>query len=137
MDKADIAIMLDWANEIGKPVRQRSARQETMKNKCGTLLLEMYPHKSQVSEDIPDTDIHNPEDDIDDQVFEYESDDNECEKSVSAKILCNDDEEMNDSESDSDTDCDTYLTLSSFNTAFETPSKNSGHITIKNSKFKN
>ena len=44
---------------------------------------------------------------------------------------------MNDSESDSDTDCDTYLTLSSFNTAFETPSKNSGHITIKNSKFKN
>ena len=33
MDKTDIAIMHDWANEIGKPVRQRSARQETTKKK--------------------------------------------------------------------------------------------------------
>ena len=89
MDKADIAIMHDWANEIGKPVRQRPARQETMKKKCGTLPLEMYPHKSQVSEDIPVSDIHNPKDDIDDQVFEYDSDDNKCEESVSAENLCN------------------------------------------------
>ena len=43
--------MKEWAQEHGKPVRQRSARQETTKKKAGTLPLSMYKKPQPILDD--------------------------------------------------------------------------------------
>ena len=57
-------IMLGWANEFGKCVRQKTVRQETTMFKAGTLPLNMYP-KNVPTPSAPlvlDVVVHNEED---------------------------------------------------------------------------
>ena len=44
--------MLEWAANNGKPIRQRTVRQETTKFKAGTLPLNLYATSAQSMEKI-------------------------------------------------------------------------------------
>ena len=46
------AVMLEWAANSGKAIRQRTVRQETTKFKAGTLPLNMYATSAQSTEKI-------------------------------------------------------------------------------------
>ena len=52
MSKENCSLMKEWAQEHGKYVRQRSARQETTKKKAGTLPLSMYRRPQPILDDV-------------------------------------------------------------------------------------
>merc|ERR1712208_143186 len=51
MSRDNCKEMSNWATEYGKPVRQRTARQETTKKKAGTLPLYVYRRPIPIRED--------------------------------------------------------------------------------------
>ena len=78
MAKDNRAKMTAWAMEVGKPVRQRSARQETTKKKCGTLPLYMYRQELTIGDDVPDIPEHletDEDEEPEDDVLEHDDDD--------------------------------------------------------------
>ena len=130
MEKADIALMHDWANEVGKPVRQRSARQETTKKKCGTLPLGMYQRKQTINDDVPDIlendENFNQNEEEEDQVLEYDTNsDNEEEQTIESPQ-----NKLSDAETDDSSDSDSDITDIELNMTSATYSKYSGRLRI-------
>ena len=73
--------MKEWAQEHGKSVRQRSARQETTKKKAGTLPLSMYRRPQPILDDV-----HNDENE-DGEANEIQSEEEEYEQEMEYENL--------------------------------------------------
>ena len=76
MTKENCSLMKEWAQEHGKSVRQRSARQETTKKKAGTLPLSMYRRPQPILDDV-----HNHENE-DGEANEIQSEEEEYEQEM-------------------------------------------------------
>ena len=73
MSKENCSLMKEWAQEHGKSVRQRSARQETTKKKAGTLPLSMYRRPQPILDDVHDDENEDGEaNEIQSEEEEYE-----------------------------------------------------------------
>ena len=114
MSKENRTKMREWAREYGKPVKQRSARQETAKKKAGTLPMFMYRRPTQVQEDIEliedegDADEEvNEEDEVEvEQEMEYDPDESEMEMELDSNTQDDSHEPKTDDSDSSDSDSD-------------------------------
>ena len=139
--------MVEWAKEFGKPVRQRSARQQTTKKNAGTLPLSMFYKpmpihhddnvESETSEVVDqESELSEAVGHCDDQEFEYDnvSDDDETRSNVDAGEISSGNESNDD---DDDDDDDEELDIDSLDEIREIVPKmtSSGRLCKPNSKY--
>ena len=142
MSQENCSLMKEWAQEHGKSVRQRSARQETTKKKAGTLPLSMYRRPQPILDDV-----HNDENE-DGEANEIQSEEEEYEQEMEYDIPyesplsedfndqepseSEDDEEFDESEENSD---DELQALPGHLRFLARPRSSSSRVIIPNSKY--